>query len=76
MMGQFLRILIVLIGLWLVFRLVKRYLAKHRPTAPSPPAANDDVVPCAHCSVYVPRTEAIHAHGKTYCSRAHSEANS
>jgi len=75
-MGQFLRILIVLVGLWLVLRLVKRYLAKRPPTAPGTPAANDDVVCCAHCGVYVPRAEAIHAHDKSYCTRAHSEADS
>ncbi len=72
-MGQFLRILIILIGLWLILRLVKHFLAKHRTTPKSTPIAHDDVVPCAHCGVYVPRTEAIHANGKTYCSDAHSE---
>lgn len=72
-MGQFLRILIILIGLWLILNLVKRFIAKHRPTPKSAPAAQDDVLPCAHCGVYVPRAEAIHANGKSYCSRTHSE---
>ena len=72
-MSQFLRILIILVGLWLILGLVKRYLAKRRPTAKPAPPAQDDVVRCAHCGVYVPRAEAIHALGKTYCSRAHSE---
>ncbi|OGI42047.1 MAG: hypothetical protein A2150_00085 [Candidatus Muproteobacteria bacterium RBG_16_64_11] len=74
-MSQFLRILIVLAGLWLILGLVKRFLAKHRPAAPKP-AANDDVVPCAHCGVYVPRAEAVHPRGRDYCSQAHSEADS
>jgi uncharacterized protein len=76
-MSQFLRILIVLVGLWVILGLVKRFLAKHRPAAPKPPPANEeDVVPCAHCGVYVPRAEAVHARGQSYCSRAHSEADS
>ncbi len=74
-MSQFLRILIVLAGLWLILGLVKRFLAKRRPAAPKPAAANDDVVPCARCGVYVPRAEAVQAHGRSYCSRAHSEAD-
>lgn len=73
-MGQFFRILIILIGLWLILRLVKRFLTKHRPMSKPEPAAIDDVVPCARCGVYVPRAEAILAHGKSYCSQAHSEA--
>lgn len=72
-MGQFLRILIILIGLWLILRLVKRFIAKRQPKPDNAPAAQDDVVPCARCGVYVPRAEAIHANGTTYCSRAHSE---
>ena len=72
-MGQFLRILIILIGLWLILRLVKHFLDKHRPKAKSAPTPQDDVVPCAHCGVYVPRAEAVHAHGKIYCSTAHSK---
>jgi len=75
-MSQFFRILIVLAGLWVILGLVKRFLAKHRPAAPKPPAIIEDVVPCAHCGVYVPRAEAVQARGQSYCSRAHSEADS
>ncbi|MBI5612370.1 MAG: hypothetical protein HY942_04790 [Gammaproteobacteria bacterium] len=75
-MSQFFRILIVLAGLWVILGLVKRFLAKRRSAAPKPPATNDDVVPCAHCGVYVPRAEAVHARGRNYCSQAHSEADS
>ncbi len=75
-MSQFLRILIVLVGLWVIVGLVKRFLAKHRPAAPKPVAVSDDVVPCARCGVYVPRAEVMHARGRSYCSRAHSEVDS
>lgn len=73
-MGQFLRIAIVLFGLWLVVRLISRALARRRsdPPAPPPPA---DMLRCDYCGVFVPRSDAVTASGKTYCSDNHADAN-
>jgi len=73
-MGQFLRIALVLFGLWLVLRLVKRALARLRsgPPAISPPA---DMLRCDYCGVFVPRDDAVTTNDKTYCSDHHASAD-
>jgi len=73
-MGQFLRIAIVLLGLWLVLRFIKRVLAKRRSdsSAPPPPA---DMLRCDYCGMFVPRGDAITASGKIYCSGTHADAD-
>ena len=73
-MGQFLRIALVLIGLWLILRLIQRALAKRHSDSPSnaPPA---DMLRCNYCGVFVPRAEAIAAHAKVYCSNDHAAAD-
>ncbi len=73
-MGQFLRITVVLIGLWLILRFIKRALAKRRSGSPSPPPPAD-MLRCDHCGVFVPRSEAITASGKVYCSGSHAAAD-
>lgn len=73
-MGTFLRLFIVLFGVWLVLRLVKRALLKYdHPSSPpaTPPA---DMLRCDYCGVFVPRNEATMARGKPYCSGGHAEA--
>lgn len=72
-MGQFLRITIVLFGLWLVLRLIRRAL-QDRPDNPAPPAPPADMLRCDYCGVFVPRSEAILARGRSYCSGAHADA--
>ncbi len=73
-MGTFLRLAIVLFGVWLVLRLVKRALLKDdHPSSPAatPPA---DMLRCDYCGMFVPRNEATMARGKPYCSGDHAEA--
>lgn len=72
-MGQFLRIALVLIGLWLILRLIKRALAKRHADSPSP-APPADMLRCEYCGVFVPRAEAVTAHAKVYCSSDHADA--
>jgi len=75
-MGTFLRLVIVLIGIWLVVRIVKRYLADHRhPPAPSVPRPSADMLRCDYCGIFVPRADAIRAGDKNYCSGEHVEAD-
>ena len=74
-MGTFLRLVIVLFGIWLVLRLVKRALLKDdRPSSPAAPPA--DMLRCDYCGVFVPRNEATMARGKAYCSAGHADAAS
>ena len=73
-MGQFLRIALVLIGLWLILRLIKRTLAG-RHSDSTPPALPADMLRCDYCGMFVPRGDAITASGKIYCSGTHADAD-
>jgi uncharacterized protein len=69
-MGQFLRLVIILIGLWLVLTLIKRALASRRKS-PSDKPAVAKMVACAHCGVHIPESEAVHDGDSHYCSEEH-----
>jgi uncharacterized protein len=71
-MGQFLRIAIVLFGLWLVLRFIKRALAKRHSDSPAPPLPAD-MLRCDYCGMFMPRSDAITASGKIYCSDKHAD---
>ena len=43
-----------------------------RPAPPSPtPSLPQEMVACAHCSLHLPRSEALAEVGHFYCSREH-----
>ena len=69
-MGQLLRIIIILIGVWLVLSIVKRALASHENHPPRKPSIAS-MVACAHCGVHLPESEAIQKNGKHYCCEEH-----
>ncbi len=81
-MGQLLRLIIIVAVVWLIVRLVKNALARlggpkssAAPASPTRKIPAKDVVPCAHCGLHVPETEAIEYRGRFYCSREHLEEN-
>jgi uncharacterized protein len=77
-MGPLLRLVLIVFGLWLVIRIIKRALAD-TSTPRHPPSDNtrhnDVMLRCAHCGVYIPQSEAYQRMGSTYCSREHAEAD-
>ena len=77
-MGSLLRIALVVFALWLIVRYIKRaHNAKSTPQHPSPNTAPHDnaMLPCKHCGVYLPESEATRLRGNIYCSREHAEAD-
>lgn len=69
-MGQLLRLIIILIGLWLILSIVKRALAKRRkPSADKPAVAK--MVACSHCGTHIPESEAVSDGNRHYCSEEH-----
>jgi len=74
-MGTFLRLAILLFGLWLVLRIVKRYLADHRKTPSSNPPPAADMLRCDYCGIFVPRSEAVGVGNKYYCNAQHRDAD-
>jgi uncharacterized protein len=74
-MGTLLRLVIVLIAIWLVLRIVRRYLAdRGTPPPASGPRSPADMLRCDYCGMFVPRAEAVRAGDKHYCSRQHAQA--
>ncbi len=73
-MGQFLRIVVVLAGVWIVLRFLRRALSSRHPSPPPAPPAPADMLRCDYCGTFVPRGEIIEARGKQYCSGAHADA--
>ncbi len=72
-MGQLLRIIIILFGLWLILKIIKRALGS-RENHPSRKPSIAKMAACAHCGVHLPESEAIREGGKLYCSEEHRKA--
>ncbi len=66
------RVLIFLLGIalvvWILFRLARS------PSIEKPGKKQvDDMVRCARCGTFVPRSEAIHEGDRDYCSAQHRD---
>ncbi|MDE1990344.1 MAG: hypothetical protein KGI82_07710 [Betaproteobacteria bacterium] len=46
------------------------------PPPPAPDAGAQEMVRCAHCGLFVPKTEALAGGGAWFCSEAHRRAGS
>lgn len=73
-MGQLLRLIIILFGLWLVLKIIKRALAS-RENQPSRKPSITSMVACAQCGVHLPESEAAQKDGKHYCCEEHLKAS-
>ena len=69
-MGQLIRLIIILFGLWLVLRIIKRALAS-RENNPSRKPSITSMVACAYCGLHLPESDAIQKDGKHYCCEEH-----
>lgn len=74
-MGTLLRIALIVLAVWLVWRFVKQVINPSLPSEKKRRALSADVVPCAYCGTYVPEADAVHVRGRTYCSREHAGKN-
>jgi uncharacterized protein len=62
-------LLLVVAAVWLL----RRALRGPRAAAPpADPAAQNDLVSCAHCGVHLPRSEARLAGDRVYCGEEHA----
>ncbi|PJO37535.1 hypothetical protein CTI10_015930 [Delftia acidovorans] len=68
-------VIIIAVGVWRILRRAeaheRRQAAAPRNPANAPLAAPQDMVECAHCGLHLPRSEAIEAAGRSYCSAEH-----
>ncbi len=70
-MLKYLLLLGLVAALWWRWRQKKRATVEERP--PSVPPV-EDIVRCAHCAVYLPRSEALRTAADWYCCPAHERA--
>jgi uncharacterized protein len=63
--------LVVGLVLWLMFG---RRGRGSSGTHTSARRGSEDMIACAHCGVHLPRSEALVAGGRAYCSAAHRDA--
>lgn len=81
-MSKLLFWIVVVLVVLLVMRLTARHAAaRHHRASPTPrrpgaPKRYDTMVQCAHCGVHLPAADALHYHGKTWCSREHAQLGS
>lgn len=68
-------VIIIAVGVWRSQRRAeareRRQAASPRNPSNAPLAAPQDMVECAHCGLHLPRSEAIEAAGRSYCSAEH-----
>ena len=63
------KFLLLAVGIVVIYLVVKGLARKRRERARTPPG--EQMVPCAHCRVNLPRSEATEAAGRFYCSEEH-----
>lgn len=64
------KILLLIVVVWVIFLVIKRY-QRSLKDADIPPKPVEDMVKCAHCSVNLPRGEAVYTQGNFYCTVEH-----
>jgi len=66
------RFLILLVGIVIVYLLLKKYFRNLQgPASSAKPPIAENMVRCAHCGVNVPQTEAIFSRGEYFCGDEH-----
>lgn len=77
-MAKLLIWVVIILAVMLVARMIAHRNARERLAArqPQPPATDakgtEAMVRCAHCQIYMPRSEAFMSQGKTWCSAEHA----
>jgi uncharacterized protein len=74
-MAKFLLVLIVaVVAAWALFGRQRRVRDDGPRARKAAPAGAEDMVPCAHCGVHLPRGDAVMDGELAYCSVAHRQA--
>jgi uncharacterized protein len=67
------KILLLAVGVWLIYSLLKKYgrsVEKDEEGAP-PASIEEDMVRCVQCGVHLPRSEAILSRDEFFCCDEH-----
>ena len=63
----FFRILIILLAVWLAFRLIRYAKQRYQKDAHEDRRAIPQMLPCARCGVHVPEDRAFRIGDRVYC---------
>lgn len=70
-----LKLLIFGLLAWILVSMLRKKLKSHsQPNTPSTQSA-EQVVPCQHCGIYIPRSIAIAHQQQLFCSQQHLDAH-
>ncbi|MDM8545477.1 PP0621 family protein [Candidatus Venteria ishoeyi] len=81
---MFIRTLIILIGIWMLWRIFQGYKASLENEAENQTKQKKQnqampekqhMLPCAFCGMHIPEQEAIHRGDKVYCCQEHRLAD-
>ena len=66
---------IILALIWLGYTYFKN-ASRGRPKNPNAAAQKqaEDIVPCAHCGLHIPKSDSVSANNQYFCSDAHRKA--
>ena len=67
------KLLLLALGAWVIYRILKSYSRNVEQDQESPPAASEDMVRCVHCGVHLPRSEAVVSQDKFFCNNEHRQ---
>jgi uncharacterized protein len=67
------KLLLLVIAVAVIYFLVTGFARKRKHSAPSP---SETMVPCAHCGINIPRSEAVEGTGRFFCSEEHRRVGS
>jgi uncharacterized protein len=68
------KIILVVLGLVLVYWILKHYRRGVRRGAGPPPARlSEDMVRCERCGVHLPRSESLVTQGRFFCTPEHQQ---
>lgn len=77
-MGELIRLLLVALAIWLVWRTLTQKArlrdassASHPTNHQSPTQHNDTMVRCARCGVHLPPADAFHYRNLNFCCQQH-----
>lgn len=75
-MGKLLLWAVVIIAALFITRIVtqkKPFIAPPRKDKAPAPQGSEEMVRCAHCGIYLPRSEALMSNNHTWCSLEHAK---
>ena len=64
---------VVVLAFWFLTRKPSRDAVKPSPSELPPAPADETMVRCARCGVFLPRTEALREGDASYCSEQHRQ---